>query len=78
MRSFEEMAENGEKFIVYLTAAVDGKDPTTGKKKTWSKFCNIADPYVSKHLEGNKKRSVLKGVILSREEWVGNDNHPYK
>ena len=60
-----------------MTAAVDGKDPATGKSKTWSKFCNIADPYVQRKLEENKSRPVLKGVILSRQDWVGNDDHPY-
>ena len=78
IKSFEDNVAKGDKFIVYLSAAVEGKDPATGKTKTWSKFCNIADPYVQRHLEKNKSRTVLKGIILSRDEWVGNDSHPYK
>ena len=78
IKAFDEHAARGDKFVVYLTAAIDGRDMQTNQPKTWSKYCNAAAPYIAKHLERNKSRPVLKGLIMSREEWVGVDTHPYK
>ena len=66
IKAFDEHVKRGDKFIVYLTAAIDGRDMETNKPKTWSKFCNTAQPYVAKYLENNSERPVLKGIIASR------------
>ena len=77
-KAFDVIVKEGCKFIVYLTGSVDECDFATGICHSWCPDCDTARPFTTKLLEKNTTRTVLKGVVMTRDEWVGNASHPYK
>ena len=77
MKAYEEAVASKEKFIVYLTGAQNLTD-ANGAKSSWCPDCDEARPSINKLLEKNTSRKVVKGLVMTRDEWVGVSTHPYK
>ena len=77
-KAFDEAVTAGGKFIVYLTGAITECNVSTGLCNSWCPDCDVARPFIDKMLAKNTERSVLKGVVQTKEEWVGVATHPYK
>ena len=74
---FDKQVASGDKFIVYNTGAKNQCD-MDGNCFSWCPDCDIARPSIKKFLDANAKRTVLIGVVMTKEEWVGVKTHPYK
>ena len=63
--------ESGERFIAYMTGSViDGK--------CWCFYCDKFRDTINKNILNDTKLTVLKGLIPTKEEWVGVKTHPWK
>ena len=75
--AFDAQVAKAEKFIVYFTGAMSECDMETGACTSWCPDCMEASPFIAKILD-QATRPVLKGVVETKEEWVGVSTHPYK
>ena len=71
LAAFDAANAKGDKFIVWLTGEIN---PETNE--SWCPDCVEAKPAITRIVDAGA-RPVLKGIV-SRGEWRGNAEHPYK
>ena len=75
--AFDKATETGDKFIVYLTGELNISN-ADGSFNSWCPDCDVARPSIATYLDKNTTRTVVKALVQTKEEWVGNASHPYK
>ena len=71
--AFQAKAASGEKFVVIFTGTIN---EATGE--SWCPDCVVAKPNIARIVEaGSSDKAFLKGIV-SRNEWMGNKDHPYR
>ena len=73
IEAFDKAIEGSNKFIVYLTGAINQDDG-----KSWCPDCDVARPSIADYLAKYTNRNIIKGEVQTRDEWVGVATHPFK
>ena len=72
MAKFEEL-KGDNTLIMYFTGGVN---PATGQN--WCPDCVTAGPAIKEKILDKTELTVLKGLVMERNSWVGRADHPFK
>ena len=71
MAAVEKKVESKERFLAYMTGS-------KGEEESWCFYCDKYKDTIKENVLKDSKLTVLKGIVNTKEEWVGVKDHPWK
>ena len=71
MEAVNKKVESKERFLAYMTGS-------NGDAESWCFYCDKYKDTINKNVLKDTQLTVLKGIVNTKEEWVGVKDHPWK
>ena len=71
MEAVNKKVASKERFLAYMTGS-------KSEEKSWCHYCDLFRDTIKKNVLQDSKLTVLKGIVNTKEEWVGVKDHPWK